>query len=151
MFTFVIGFIHLALAGIVLLAVVAALLLLGAYYLYYKLIQQTNVGVDSDWKVKPPTPTLAKSVTITYAVRLTYTKGGKPQSQPYPGAIVTFSLTGPDATVDGAATKVVTTDANGEASVVLAPVQNGKDTLNLHLKAGLKEGDETPINFETVK
>ena len=48
-------------------------------------------------------------------------------------------------------TKVVTTDAKGEASVVLAPVQNGKDTLNLHMKAGLKEGDETPVNFETVK
>ena len=64
---------------------------------------------------------------------------------------MTFSLSTGDATVDAGSSKVVVTDGNGNASVVLSPVRNGRDTLNLHVKAGGKEGDEQPLRFETVR
>jgi len=143
----ILGAIHLV--AVILIIAGVGVVFLGLYWVYSKLFQKLDISVDSDWKIKPPN-TLNRAVTITYAVTTSYNKRGKRVTEPYSGAEITFSLTGPDATVDGSQTKKITTGATGEASVQLAPVQNGTDTLNVHLKAGLKEGDETPIKFETV-
>jgi hypothetical protein len=144
----------LAILVIHLLGVVVVIVVLGGvfvllYYAYVAVFKKLNMNVDSDWKVKPP-QTVAKALTITYSVTMSYTKAGKRITEPYQSAEVTFTLTTGDATVDGGTSKTVTTTANGEASVTLAPVRNGKDTLKVHLKAGLKEGDEQPVDFETV-
>ena len=134
---------------IVIIGMLGVFVLLVLYWVYRILGKKINAQLDSDYKTKPG-QTVSAPMTITYNVKVTYTQRGVQKTDPLRGAEVTFSLTTGDATVDGAMQKVVLTDGNGDASVVLAPVRNGHNTLKLHVAAGGKEGDEAPLNFETV-
>jgi hypothetical protein len=134
---------------IVIIGMLGLFALLCLFLVYLYLGRKVNAQLDSDFKTKPG-QTLAQPMTVTYHVDVTYTQKGVPKTTPLKGAEVTFSLERGDANVDGAMSKVVSTDANGDASVVLSPVRNGHDTLKVHVKAGSKEGDESPLNFETV-
>ena len=92
-------------------------------------------------------------MTVTYAVTMTYTKGGKPQSQAYPGSGGCIRADrsrcdrwrrNDEGCHDGCERRSERRLGTG--------TKNGKDTLNLHMKAGLKEGDaDATLTFETVK
>jgi len=132
---------------IVILVIVVAgcLLILIAYFLYKMLAAKAQL--DSDYKTRPP-PTLTKPAQVVYHCDVTI---GRQPTRPLPNADVTFTIVHGHATVDGAASKTVKTDANGDATVTLAPVSTGGEELRLHVEAGSKAGDETPIQFEVVK
>ena len=67
---------------------------------------------------------------------------------PLRGASITFRLSTADASVDGGAIKVVTTDAAGNARVNLLPVRDGSDELYVNFRHGVVTADEPPVGFE---
>lgn len=131
--------------AILLIVVGGGVLILIGYFIY-KMIA-AKAMLTSAYTAVPP-PALTAPVVVTYHCDVAI--GARPP-RPLPGAEVTFSVVNGNATVDGAATKLIITDANGDASVTLAPVRNGAEELRLHVEAGSRGGDETPIRFEVQK
>lgn len=146
----VLPFLAIHLLGVIVIIGLFGLFVLAVLFVAYLIVgRKVNAQLDSDFKTKPG-QTVAAPVTVTYHVDVTYTRRGIKKTDPLEGAEVTFTLSTGDAAVDGERQKMISTDANGDASVVLTPVRNGHDSLTVHVKAGSKEGDEAPLNFETV-
>lgn len=127
---------------ILVIVVVGGILILIGYFLWKMLASKANLF--SAYTATPP-PTLSAPTRITYHCDVAI---GRRPPAPLPGAEVVFAVSNNNATVDGASTKTVLTDAQGDASVTLAPVRTGSCSLLLHVQAGGRGGDETPIPFE---
>jgi hypothetical protein len=141
--------------GIVLVVALAFAYLLRDLILAKRSGVLTGTVVDGSYTTPPP-------ATLTGPAQVVYTVLQKPYQQaaggpvlaggrgmPFPGVMVTFSLKTDDATVNGGAVKVVTTDANGNATITLTPVQDGSDVLNVALTTPNGGGGlEDPVPFE---
>ncbi len=132
-------------AGILLIFVGGALLILFAYFAYKYFADRSTI--DADYSTPPPA-TLSAPTAVVYHCTV---KVGQQPVKPLPNADVTFTLVNGHANIDGGLSKTVKTDAKGDATVTLTPVSTGSDVLNLHLVVGSKSDDEKPRNFEVVK
>jgi hypothetical protein len=106
-----------------------------------------------------PTAVQKKPVTLTYTV--TQANGNQnnigpvliagPQT-PAAGVNVTFTLSAANATVNGAATVTVATDAKGLAQVTLAPTGSGTNTLQMSIQVGKDSAADSEVfQFEVQK
>ena len=130
---------------LVLIVVLGGLAILVAYFLWRWIASKAQM--TTKFKTRPPA-VLNAPVTITYHCDVTV---GRQPTHPLKDVEVTFSISTGDASVDGGASKTVVTGLDGDASVLLVPMKTGADSLLVHLKAGSREGDETPIPFEVIK
>jgi hypothetical protein len=114
----------------------------------------TGTAYVGTYTTSPP-PTLTAPVQVVYTVvqkQFQIVGAGEPTifgtPMPFQGASVTFSLGADTASVNGGRSATVTTDANGNATVTLAPARDGSDSLTVTLTIGTGSFNEDPVPFE---
>jgi hypothetical protein len=142
--------------GIVFLIILGALFLLTARVTSVLTGRGPTTGtayVGSYTTPPPQTLTAPTQVVYTIVQRQFQIVGAGPPTifgnpTPFAGATLTFTVVGGNATVNGGTTATVTTDANGNATVTLAPVRDGSDSLTLTLTIGTNTAIEDAVQFE---